>query len=125
MTQALQHRVFVDGNNVMGSRPHGWCRDRAKAARRLIAEIIPFALGHGGLWTIMFDGRAPHGIAPPQPYLTVVHTGHRRHDGADDRIAELVDALADWSTSLVYTSDAELRARVGPLGAQVAGPGYC
>ena len=34
---------------------------------------------------------------------------------------QLVDALADRSTSLVYTSDAELRARVGALGAKVAG----
>ena len=42
-------------------------------------------------------------------------------DGADDRIAGLVDALADRSTSLVYTSDAELPARVSALGAQVAG----
>ena len=121
MTQALQDQVFVDGNNVMGSRPDGWWRDRAEAAGRLIAEIAHLALGHGGTWTIVFDGQAPPGIAPSQPCLTVVHTGHGRRDGADDRIVELVDALADRSTSLVYTSDAELRARLGALGAQVAG----
>ena len=56
MTQAVQHRVFVDGNNVMGSRPDGWWRNRAEAARRLIAEITPLALDHGGVWTIVFDG---------------------------------------------------------------------
>ena len=55
MTRAAQSRVFVDGNNVMGSRPDGWWRDRAEAARRLVAEIIPLALGHGGAWTIVFD----------------------------------------------------------------------
>ena len=121
MTQALRHTVFVDGNNVMGSRPDGWWRDRAGAARRLIAEIAPVALGHGRRWTIVFDGNAPPGVAPPQPNLTVIHTGHGRRDGADDRIVELVDALADRSTALVYTSDTELRARVGALGAQVAG----
>ena len=69
----------------------------------------------------MFDGQAPPGAAPPRPNLVVMHTGHGRRDGADDRIVELVDALADRSTSLVYTSDAELRARVGALGARVAG----
>ena len=105
----------------MGSRPDGWWRDRAEAARRLIAEIALLVLGHGGPWTIVFDGRAPPGAAPPQPNLIVIHTGHGRCDGADDRIVELVDTLADRSTSLVYTSDAELRARVGALGAQVAG----
>ena len=121
MTQAVQHRVFVDGNNVMGSRPDGWWRDRAEATRRLIAEITPLALDHSGVWTIVFDGQVPSGMAPSQECLTVVHTGHGRRDGADDRIVELVDALPEQSTSLVYTSDAELRARVGALGAQVAG----
>ena len=41
MTQAAQSRVFVDGNNVMGSRPNGWWRDQADAARRLVADVIP------------------------------------------------------------------------------------
>ena len=31
-------RVFVDGNNVMGSRPDGWWRGRNAAAPRLIAD---------------------------------------------------------------------------------------
>jgi hypothetical protein len=28
--------IVVDGNNVMGSRPDGWWKDRAGAARRLV-----------------------------------------------------------------------------------------
>ena len=56
MTRAPQSRVLVDGNNVMGSRPDGWWRDRAGAAQRLVAEIIPLALDRGGVWTIVFDG---------------------------------------------------------------------
>ena len=39
MNQALQPRMFVDGNNVMGSRPDGWWRDRAGAARRIVAGV--------------------------------------------------------------------------------------
>ncbi len=120
MTQAVQRRVFVDGNNVMGSRPDGWWRDRTEAARRLIAEITPLALHDGGGWTIVFDGQVPSEMAPTQECLTVVHTGHSRRDGADDRIVELVDTLPEQLTSLVYTSDAVLRARVVALGAQVA-----
>ena len=123
MTQAAQSRVFVDGNNVMGSRPDGWWRDRAGAARRLVVEIIPLALGHGGVWTIVFDGQEPPAMPPSPECLTVIHTGHRRRDGADDRIVELVHEQPDPAASLVYTSDATLRTRVKALGTQVMGSG--
>ena len=90
--------------------------------RRFILPILtPLALGHGGVWTIVFDGQAPPGMASSPECLAVLHTGHGRRDGADDRIVELVRALPDRATSLVYTSDAELRDRVHALGAQVAG----
>ena len=121
MNPTVQTSVFVDGNNVMGARPDGWWRDRAKAARRLAAEIAPLALGHGGAWTIVFDGQAPPDMASSPECLTVLHTGHGRRDGADNRIVELVRARRDRATSLVYTSDAALRDRVHALGAQVAG----
>ena len=121
MNPAVQSTVFVDGNNVMGSRPDGWWRDRAKAARRLVAEIVPLARGHGGAWTIVFDGQAPPGMTSSPECLTVLHAGHGRRDGADDRIVELVRARGNRATSLVYTSDAALRDRVHALGAQVAG----
>ena len=121
MTQAAQSRVFVDGNNVMGSRPDDWWRDRAEAARRLVAEIIPVALGHGGAWTVVFDGKEPPAMPLPPECLTLIHTGHGRRNGADDRIVELVDALPNWVASLVYTSDAELRTRVEAVGTQVVG----
>ena len=121
MTQAAQSRVFVDGNNVMGSRPDGWWRDRAGAARRLVAEIIPLALGHGGVWTIVFDGKEPPRMPPSPECIIVVHTGHGRRDGADDRIVELVHEHPDRAASLVYTSDAKLRTRVKALGTQVMG----
>ena len=123
MTQAAQSRVFVDGNNVMGSRPDGWWRDRAGAARRLVAEIIPLALDHGGAWTIVFDGQEPPAMPLSTECLTVIHTGHRRRDGADDRIVELVHEPSDRAASLVYTSDAKLRTRVKALGTQVIGSG--
>ena len=123
MTQAAQSRGFVDGNNVMGSRPDGWWRDWAGAARRLVAEIVPLALSHGGAWTIVFDGHEPPAMPPSPECLTVVHTGHGRRDGADDRIVELVHERSDQAASLVYTSDAKLRTRVKALGTQVMGSG--
>ena len=123
MTRAAQSTVFVDGNNVMGSRPDGWWRDRAGAARRLVAEIIPLALGHGSVWTIVFDGKEPPRMPPSPDCLTVVHTGNGLRDGADDRIVELVYECSDRAASLVYTSDAKLRTRVKALGTQVMGSG--
>ena len=123
MTRVAQSRVFADGNNVMGSRPDGWWRDRAEAARRLVAEIIPLALGHGGVWTIVFDGKEPPRMPPSPECIIMVHTGHGRRDGADDRIVELVHVQPVPAASLVYTSDAKLRIRVKALGTQVMGSG--
>ena len=57
----------------------------------------------------------------PPKCLTLIHTGHARRSGADDRIVELLDAFPNWAASLVYTSDAKLRTRVEALGAQVVG----
>ena len=34
---------IVDGNNVMGSRPDGWWRDRRGAQRRLVGRLEDFA----------------------------------------------------------------------------------
>ena len=119
MARKKRISVFVDGNNVMGSRPDGWWRNRAGAAQRLVAGIAPLA--HGGVWTIVFDGPGPHATDPPKTHLTIVHAGHRGGDGADDCIVEMVSALPDPAGALVYTSDARLRARLHALGARVAG----
>ena len=117
----MARTVVVDGNNVMGSRPDGWWRNRAAGAGRLVADVAPVARRRGGDWTIVFDGPGSPNLFPPRARLAVVHTGHRRRDGADDRIVDLVGALPDPATALVYTSDAGLRARVHALGARVAG----
>ena len=89
MNQAMQPRVFVDGNNVMGSRADGWWRDRGGAARRIAAEIALLARSRGGVWTIVFDGPGPRDTAPSRECLTVVHAGHGGRDSIDtltDRI---------------------------------------
>ena len=62
MTEAKQPAVFVDGNNVMGSRADGWWRNRAEAAERLVAEIAPLARDSEAAWTIVFDGPGPPGM---------------------------------------------------------------
>ena len=121
MNQAAQPRMFVDGNNVMGSRADGWWRDRAGAARRIVAEIALLARSRKGVLTIVFDGPGPRSTEPSLECLTVIHAGHGGGDSADERIVELVGALPDRTVALVYTSDAALRARLHAMGAQVAG----
>ena len=117
----LLSTVFVDGNNVMGSRADGWWRNRAEAAQRLVADIAALACRRTGAWTIVFDGPEPRDMSPAQECLSVIHTGHRRRNGADDCIVELVAVLPDPSAALVYTSDAGLRTRVHAFGARVSG----
>ena len=117
--------VFVDGNNVMGARPDGWWRDRRAAERRLVGEIGAVARACGGVWTMVFDGRAPGDAAPAPANLEVVYTGHGRRDGADDQIVAQVAELARGADALVYTSDARLRARVVRLGGGWQAHGRC
>ena len=50
---------IVDGNNVMGSRPDGWWRDRRGAQRRLVERLETFAGARDEPVTVIFDGR-PH-----------------------------------------------------------------
>ena len=124
MTRIASTHVFVDGNNVMGSRPDGWWRDRSAAARRLIAELDPVARGCGGEWMIVFDGLPSlDEEAKSASPLCVDYALRRGANAADDRIVELVAALPEGRNVLVYTSDRRLRERVSALGAQVRGAG--
>ena len=135
-------QAFVDGNNVMGSRPDGWWRDRPAAQQRLIADIEAAARGSGREWTVVFDGAPPNdspsrgrGAASAQPEgirgeasspPEVVRVEHARRKGAnaaDDRIVELLAALPEGTDAVVYTSDRRLRERAAALGARVEGAG--
>ena len=52
-----RRRLLVDGNNVIGSRPDGWWRDRPGATRRLVAALQSLAARTGDEITVVFDGR--------------------------------------------------------------------
>ena len=112
--------VFVDGNNVMGSRPDGWWRNRSAAARRLLADLAPLARG-SGVWTIVFDGPAPSETQMHTGALRVEYAARDGADAADDRIVELISDLPSGTRALVYTSDRRLRERASALGARVEG----
>ncbi len=118
-------RTIVDGNNVLGSRPDGWWRDRPGAARRLTRQLQALAREHHDeRFAIVFDGRPlaglPEGV---HEGVLVAYATRAGRDAADDRIVHEVECDADPRSLTVVTSDAGLRARVHALGANVAAAG--
>lgn len=101
-------RWLVDGNNVMGSRPDGWWRDRPAAMQRLVDELDERAARTGDEIAVVFDGR--------ERRLRAVHVDVAFAPHADDAIAR---RAAPGVT--VVTSDRELRDRARAAGADVAG----
>ena len=139
--------LVVDGANVVGSRPDGWWRDRAGAARRLAGSIVAVLVSRPEDLVELLDGATPRsadtagsdlavaavqvhlvleGAAsgvddlPTHPLLDVVHAPA---DG-DSAIVDLVAGLAGGPDRVVVvTADRGLRERVTAAGAEVTGPG--
>jgi predicted RNA-binding protein with PIN domain len=112
--------IVVDGNNVMGSRPDGWWRDRAGAARRLVAQLGDWAANADRDVLVVFDGAPTAGLDEP-PRVEVRFARRRGPNAADDDIADLVAADPEPERLRVVTSDAELARRVRAHGAEVVG----
>jgi 8-oxo-dGTP diphosphatase len=137
--------LIVDGANVMGSRPDGWWRDRAGAARRLAGQLA--ALAQTGLTALPQSAGGP-ALSRWFPDIVLVVEGAARSAADDDhgapaggpaasrpRLQVLAapgsgdDAIADLAGRLpgrriVVTADRELRRRAEQAGASVAGPGW-
>ncbi|MVU77679.1 hypothetical protein GPX89_10550 [Nocardia sp. ET3-3] len=117
--------IVVDAANVVGSRPDGWWRDRAGAARRLLGELagLQGRLPEGDSVVVVLEGAAK-GAADGTEYegvRVVLAEG-----SGDDTIVEVTAAeLARTSNTgsvTVVTADRGLRSRVEPLGATTVGP---
>ena len=119
----LGARIFVDGNNVMGSRPDRWWLDRRGAARRLLEQVAELARADSAKWTVVFDDRPQkHSAAsPPVEGVTVEYPERRGRNGADNHIVRLLALLPQGSDVLLYTSDRNLRERAAATGARVEG----
>jgi predicted RNA-binding protein with PIN domain len=103
--------------NVIGSRPDGWWRDRARAMRALVDRLEQWAVAEGADVTVVFE-------RPPSPpiessVITVAHAPQPAANSADDEIVRLVSADADPSKIRVATSDRALSDRVRAAGASV------
>ena len=118
-------QLVVDGMNVIGSTPNGWWRDRDGAVRRLLADLQALARADDeAVVTLALDGR-PLPDVPEGAHdgVQVVYARRSGRDAADDRIVELVAALAEPADATVITSDRALADQVRALGASVTGAG--
>lgn len=123
--------VVLDAANIVGARAeHGWWRDRAGAARRLLGEVG--RLVREGLrrpvdgapelavWfprmTVVVEGTA-RGVEPVDGVRVVAAPG-----SGDDAIVEEVRRARPWERVVVVTADRGLCERVTALGATVTGP---
>jgi predicted RNA-binding protein with PIN domain len=112
--------LIVDGANVVGSRPDGWWKDRAGAARRLQAELRAGVPGY--VRTILvLEGQARRGV--PEGEHESFLTRHAPRDGDSAIVALAAELVADGEQVTVATADRELRRRVAEEGAEVIGPG--
>lgn len=119
-----RRRLIVDGNNVIGSRPDGWWRDRAGAARRLITSLEALAARSGDRISVVLDGRpladVPEGV---HNGVLVAYATRAGRDAADDRIVAEVARDREPASLVVVTSDRGLADRVRALGATVEAAG--
>jgi hypothetical protein len=114
--------LLVDAANVIGSRPTGWWRDRAEAARTFVGRVRA-AVGSGRIdqpVVVVLEGKSrqgvPNGLADG---VTVIHA----QGSGDDALVDVVAGASDEVVTLV-TADRELRRRAEALGAEVVGPSW-
>ncbi|MGK9146758.1 NUDIX domain-containing protein [Plantibacter flavus] len=132
--------VVVDVANVVGSRPNGWWKDRAGAARTFTTRLAQLA--HDGLdassLDLDFNRWWPAYVAVVEGQArgtrldaTVAGSGHELRAGVsvvdaaasgDDAIVDVVRGLS--GAVVVVSSDRGLRERVEALGATVRGAGW-
>ena len=110
--------LVVDGANVVGSRPDGWWKDRAGAARRLHDRLLVADLGHDEV-VLVLEGQAKGGV--PAGRDLHVRTVHAPRDG-DSEILRVVQEAVGRCT--VVTADRALGDLAAARGAFVMGPSW-
>ncbi|MCE0487280.1 hypothetical protein [Ornithinimicrobium sediminis] len=112
--------VIVDGANVVGSRPDGWWRDRAGAARRLHDHLV--ATDVVGEIVLVLEGDARRGRHVGQEgHVQTVHAARSGDDAIVDEVRSQV-AFGDRRGVTVVTADRDLRDRVEAVGASTRSP---
>jgi hypothetical protein len=113
--------LVIDAANVIGSRPTGWWRDRAGAARQFVEQVRQ-AARQGRLTlpvVVVLEGAARAGIGEAD--VDGVRVVHAAHHGDDTLVAHTAAA----TTGVIFVSaDRRLLERVRELGAETVGPGW-
>jgi hypothetical protein len=139
--------LVVDGANVVGSRPDGWWRDRAGAARRLAGSIVAVLVSRPEDLVELLDGTTPRSaetagsdlsVAAVQVHLVLEGAANAVEDLPTHPLLDVVHAPADGDSAIValaaelaggpdrvivVTADRALREQVRSAGADVTGPG--
>ncbi len=120
----LPSLLVIDGSNVYASRPDGWWKDRADAARRLAARLQALFVASDERAILVFDP-LPRGAGTPSStsHVEIRIATHRGRDAADDTIVALVRELGPAHRLTVITSDHRLRQRVAALDTQTQSSG--
>lgn len=112
-------RWYVDGMNVIGTRPDGWWRDRDAAMTHLVDLLERWAAAEGEDVVVVFE-------RPPRPPLRssvieIAHAPRPRQDAADFEIVRRLEGEPQPALVRVVTSDRWLADRAQALGAAVHG----
>lgn len=117
------HVLIIDGANVVGSRPDGWWRDRAGAARRLHEQLSATELPQDEV-VLVLEGQARLGHrAGQEGRVRTVHAAGSGDDAIVDEVTRQV-AVGDERGVIVVTADRMLRDRVEAAGASSRSPGW-
>jgi predicted RNA-binding protein with PIN domain len=112
--------LVVDGANVVGSRPDGWWKDRAGAARRLHESLLVADLPYDVV--LVLEGAAKGGVRAGRDGH--VRTVHAARDGDSTIVEQARSAASAGNRVVVVTADRMLQARVGGVGAQALSPSW-
>ena len=113
--------LLVDAANVVGSRPTGWWRDRAKAARQFV-ERVRAAAASSDLPTpvvVVLEGRAREGMG--EGVGDGVEVVHAPGEG-DDTLATIAEAATE--PVMLVSADRALGDRCRAVGAVIVGPSW-
>lgn len=113
--------LVVDGANVVGSRPDGWWKDRAGAARRLHESLLVADTSHDEV-VLVLEGAAKGGVPSGRDGHLV--TVHAPRDGDTTITAQARAAAERGDQVTVITADRLLGSAVNAVGATVMSPSW-
>ena len=113
--------LVVDAANVVGSRPDGWWKDRAGAARRLHEQLLVGDTTYDEI-VLVLEGGAKAGVRPGRD--AHVRTVHAPRSGDDAIVEQARSATEAGHRVTVVTADRFLRARVEGVGALAMSPSW-